>query len=480
MTLRGGDMKKIGVFLTVGFAFAALQLSTVSAQTGMPPMGNQGMPPMGNQGMPPMGNQGMPPMGDMDCVNAGNPTEVAACWDAKAHAKGAPGMPPMGSMPPGTAGMPPMGSMPPGTAGMPPMGSMPPGTAGMPPMGSMPPGTAGMPPMGSMPPGTAGMPPMGSMPPGTAGMPPMDMNPAAIQERCKGAPTAALRADCVANNNRNRHDGPRGKHRMGKPGMPHKMENRDRRQDRKMENRDRRQDRKMENRDRRQDRKMENRDRRQDRKMGNQGMPPMGSMPPGTAGMPQMGKIALPSDVCMNVKAKNEKKRMRKQVKCLRGELHAQKPTVKLRQTKDGLGAYGCGVKKTGSKQAQIGCLSGLLDAPQGQGMPSMQGEHRDGPRDLMANKGPRRGGKMGNYGCGNKNRKKHVNCLRDLLDTTPLSAQVKHAKKGKKRGFYGCNGLRDGKWKKHVNCLRRLLDQHGPQLAKGGGGKRGMAPGTR
>jgi hypothetical protein len=117
-------MKKISQFLMVGLAFTALQLSTVSAQTGMPPTGNQGMPPMGNQGMPPTGNQGMPPMGnqgmpptgnqgmpptgnqgmppmgnqgmpptgEMDCVNAGNPTEVAACWDAKAHAKGPPGM----------------------------------------------------------------------------------------------------------------------------------------------------------------------------------------------------------------------------------------------------------------------------------------------------------------------------------------------------------------------------------------------------
>ena len=86
----------------------------------------------------------------------------------------------------------------------------------------------------------------------------------------------------------------------------------------------------------------------------------------------------------------------------------------------------------------------------------------------------PGKKGKMGNYGCGNKNKRKHVNCLRDLLDTTPLSDKVKHAKKGKKRGFYGCGNKNK---RKHTNCLRRLLDQHGPHLAKGG--KRGMAPGT-
>jgi hypothetical protein len=61
----------------------------------------------------------------------------------------------------------------------------------------------------------------------------------------------------------------------------------------------------------------------------------------------------------------NEKKRMKKEVKCLRRALHENLPGVKLRQSKDGLGAYGCGVKKTGSKPAQIACLRGLLNAPQ-------------------------------------------------------------------------------------------------------------------
>jgi len=87
-------------------------------------------------------------------------------------------------------------------------------------------------------------------------------------------------------------------------------------------------------------------------------MPPT-DMPPPT-GMSSLG------DHCGAIQAKNEKKKMRKEVKCLRRALHEHKPTVKLRQTKDGLGAYGCGVKKTGSKTAQIACLRSLLDGPGG------------------------------------------------------------------------------------------------------------------
>ena len=89
-------------------------------------------------------------------------------------------------------------------------------------------------------------------------------------------------------------------------------------------------------------------------------MPPPTMAPPGAPGMAHLG------DHCGVIQAKNEKKRMRKEVKCLRRALHEHKPTVKLRQTKDGLGAYGCGVKKTGSKTAQIACLRSLLDAPSG------------------------------------------------------------------------------------------------------------------
>ena len=72
----------------------------------------------------------------------------------------------------------------------------------------------------------------------------------------------------------------------------------------------------------------------------------------------------------------------------------------------------------------------------------------------------PGKKGKMGNYGCGQKKRQRHVNCLRRLLDTTSHAATVRKGKKG--MGLYGC-GQKNRR--KHVNCLRRLLDQHGPHL---------------
>ena len=113
---------------------------------------------------------------------------------------------------------------------------------------------------------------------------------------------------------------------------------------------------------------------------GGPGMPPMGDqshMPP--THMPPMGDHSGMSSLgahCGAIQAKNEKKRMRKEVKCLRRALHEHKPTVKLRQTKDGLGAYGCGVRKTGSKPAQIACLRGMLDAPSGTPGMAPMGDH--------------------------------------------------------------------------------------------------------
>ena len=95
-------------------------------------------------------------------------------------------------------------------------------------------------------------------------------------------------------------------------------------------------------------------------------MPPMDMPPMGDPNMPPPTGMSSLGDHCGAIQAKNEKKKMRKEVKCLRRALHEHKPTVKLRQTKDGLGAYGCGVKKTGSKTAQIACLRSLLDAPSG------------------------------------------------------------------------------------------------------------------
>ena len=82
----------------------------------------------------------------------------------------------------------------------------------------------------------------------------------------------------------------------------------------------------------------------------------------------------------------------------------------------------------------------------------------------------------LGNYGCGNKDRKTHVNCLRGLLTSTPYGLTVPKGKNG--LGKYGCGRKAGNKTKrKHVNCLRRLLDQHGSHLAKGGAGPKN-APG--
>ena len=167
-------MKKFVCFLMVGFAFAALQLSTVSAQTGMPG-GTGGMPPMGDA-------NGMPPMGD-PCMNIPNGPDKDACYEGMKgeHHDGPQGEhhdgPPMGNQ-----GMPPMSN----TSGMPPMGM----NSGMPgmhggPNGAGPGGPGGMP---VMPPGMPGGPggPGGFVPPP---MPPevercSKMPPGPDQSRC--------------------------------------------------------------------------------------------------------------------------------------------------------------------------------------------------------------------------------------------------------------------------------------------------------
>ena len=188
---------------------------------------------------------------------------------------------------------------------------------------------------------------------------------------------------------------------MGTMGDPNKMENRQDRRDNMQENRQDRRDNMQENRQDRRDNMQENRqdrrdnmqenrqDRRQDRRTGNQGenpvltigdpmcngssgppqvgcpnygQPPMGNH----SGMPPMGTSNL-GDHCGEIQAKNEKKRMRKEAKCLRRALNDHKPTVKIHdRPKDGLGAYGCGKKQTGSKAGQIACLRGLLNGPSG------------------------------------------------------------------------------------------------------------------
>jgi hypothetical protein len=68
----------------------------------------------------------------------------------------------------------------------------------------------------------------------------------------------------------------------------------------------------------------------------------------------------------------------------------------------------------------------------------------------------------LGNYGCGDKNKKKHVNCLRGLLSSTPYGLTVQQSSPSKDGlGNYGCGNK---KKKKHTTCLRRLLDQHGAE----------------
>jgi hypothetical protein len=65
----------------------------------------------------------------------------------------------------------------------------------------------------------------------------------------------------------------------------------------------------------------------------------------------------------------------------------------------------------------------------------------------------------LGKYGCGNKDKRTHVNCLRGLLSDTPYGIAVKASKPGKDGlGNYGCGNK---KKKKHTKCLSRLLDKN-------------------
>tara|TARA_Y100001936_G_C15947707_1_gene598355 strand:+ start:307 stop:954 length:648 start_codon:yes stop_codon:yes gene_type:complete len=66
----------------------------------------------------------------------------------------------------------------------------------------------------------------------------------------------------------------------------------------------------------------------------------------------------------------------------------------------------------------------------------------------------------LGNYGCYDENRRTHITCLRQKLDSTPYGLTVPKDKRG--LGKYGCGAK---KRRKHVDCLRSLLDQHGPHL---------------
>ena len=84
----------------------------------------------------------------------------------------------------------------------------------------------------------------------------------------------------------------------------------------------------------------------------------------------------------------------------------------------------------------------------------------------------------LGNYGCGNPDKKTHVNCLRGLLSSTPHGLAVQQSSPSNDGlGNYGCGNRNK---RKHVNCLRGILDQHGAHLQvgnHGGGGDSGMNP---
>jgi hypothetical protein len=75
----------------------------------------------------------------------------------------------------------------------------------------------------------------------------------------------------------------------------------------------------------------------------------------------------------------------------------------------------------------------------------------------------------LGNYGCGNPDKRTHVNCLRALLSTTPFGLTVMKANPSKDGlGNYGCG---NSDKTTHTTCLRSILDQHGAHLQTGGAG---------
>ena len=214
------------------------------------------------------------------------------------------------------------------------------------------------------------------------------------------------------------------------------------------------------------------------------------SMPPGAPGMPPTmappGAPGMHGDTaalraCKQIKPRGSKGKLRQKKDCFRklakslgAKQSARAEWKRCKQIRP--------KGKLGKLRNKKNCFRDLARSLQhgpptgAPGMPPMgdasMAPPMAPPMGAPAITGKRPGGKMGNYGCGQPNRRKHVNCLRRLLDTTPHGATVRKGTKG--LGKYGCH---DKKRRKHVNCLRRLLDQHGPHLAKGG--KRGMAPGT-
>jgi len=193
-------------------------------------------------------------------------------------------------------------------------------------------------------------------------------------------------------------------------------------------------------------------------------MPPMGdpNMPPTMGDVTGMQGEGDGFRDCKQIRPKGDLKQLRKKKNCFRDvarELGAKKSAradwKACRQIKPKGNLKQLREKKNCFRDLARSLRSGDPNMAPPTGAPAMTGD--------------RPGGKLGNYGCGNKDRLKHVNCLRDLLGTTPQFGKVKHRKEGNKtRGLYGCGRLKnlDEKWKEHTGCLRRLLDEHGPELA--------------
>jgi hypothetical protein len=81
----------------------------------------------------------------------------------------------------------------------------------------------------------------------------------------------------------------------------------------------------------------------------------------------------------------------------------------------------------------------------------------------------------LGSYGCGNPDKRTHVNCLRGLLSSTPYGLTVQQSSPSKDGlGNYGCGNKNK---KKHTRCLRLILDEHGEHLQVGN--RSGGPPGT-
>ena len=205
--------------------------------------------------------------------------------------------------------------------------------------------------------------------------------------------------------------------------------------------------------------------------MSGSSMPPGAPhMPPGTSGIPPtMGAPGMHGDTaalraCKQIKPRGNKGKLRNKKNCFRDLAKSlgakQSARAEWKRCKQ-IRPKG----KLGKLRNKKNCFRDLARSLQhgpptgAPGMPPMgdasMAPPMAPPMGAPAITGKRPGGKMGNYGCGQPNRRKHVNCLRRLLDTTPHGLTVPRGKGKNALGRYGC-GQKNRK--KHVNCLRDLL----------------------